>query len=78
MKELAEGSRDMIASHLGWDLNPRILGVVPKEAEVGTLARLPLGHRRAVLGYPEGRLERQARGAAGHDANTCSASRRRR
>jgi putative spermidine/putrescine transport system substrate-binding protein len=37
MKELAEGSRDMIASHVGWDLNPRILGVVPKEAEVGTL-----------------------------------------
>jgi putative spermidine/putrescine transport system substrate-binding protein len=37
MKELAEGSRDMIASHLGWDLNPRILGVVPKEAEIGTL-----------------------------------------
>ncbi len=38
MKELAEGSRDMIASHLGWDLNPRILGVVPKEAEMATLA----------------------------------------
>jgi len=38
MKELGEGSRDIIASHLGWDLNPRILGVVPKEAEVGTLA----------------------------------------
>jgi putative spermidine/putrescine transport system substrate-binding protein len=37
MKELAEGSRDMIASHLGWDLNPRILGVVPKEAQIGTL-----------------------------------------
>jgi putative spermidine/putrescine transport system substrate-binding protein len=37
MKELAEGSRDMIASHVGWDLNPRILGVVPKEAQVGTL-----------------------------------------
>jgi putative spermidine/putrescine transport system substrate-binding protein len=37
MKELAEGSRDMIASHLGWDLNPRILGVVPKEAEIATL-----------------------------------------
>jgi putative spermidine/putrescine transport system substrate-binding protein len=37
MKELGEGSRDMIASHLGWDLNPRILGVVPKEAEVCTL-----------------------------------------
>jgi putative spermidine/putrescine transport system substrate-binding protein len=38
MKELGEGSRDIIASHLGWDLNPRILGVVPKEAQVGTLA----------------------------------------
>jgi putative spermidine/putrescine transport system substrate-binding protein len=37
MKELAEGSRDIIASHVGWDLNPRILGVVPKEAQVGTL-----------------------------------------
>ncbi len=37
MKELGEGSRDMIASHLGWDLNPRILGVVPKEAEVSTI-----------------------------------------
>jgi putative spermidine/putrescine transport system substrate-binding protein len=34
MKELAEGSRDIVASHLGWDLNPRILGVVPKEAEM--------------------------------------------
>jgi len=37
MKELGEGTRDIVASHLGWDLNPRILGVVPKEAEVGTL-----------------------------------------
>jgi putative spermidine/putrescine transport system substrate-binding protein len=37
MKELAEGSRDMIASHVGWDLNPRILGVVPKEAAIFTL-----------------------------------------
>jgi putative spermidine/putrescine transport system substrate-binding protein len=37
MKELAEGSRDMIASHVGWDLNTRILGVVPKEAAVCTL-----------------------------------------
>ena len=37
MKELAEGSRDMIASHTGWDLNPRILGVVPKEAEIFAL-----------------------------------------
>jgi putative spermidine/putrescine transport system substrate-binding protein len=37
MKELAEGSRDMIASHVGWDINPRALGVVPKEAKVAFL-----------------------------------------
>jgi putative spermidine/putrescine transport system substrate-binding protein len=37
MKELAEGSRDMIVTMTGWDLNPRVLGVVPKEAEVGVL-----------------------------------------
>ncbi len=36
-KELGEGSRDMVASHVGWDLNPRILGIVPKEARIGTL-----------------------------------------
>jgi putative spermidine/putrescine transport system substrate-binding protein len=34
MKELGEGSRDMVASHVGWDINPRALGVVPKEAKV--------------------------------------------
>ncbi len=37
MKELAEGSRDMIVTMTGWDINPRILGVVPKEAEVGVI-----------------------------------------
>lgn len=37
MKELGEGSRDMIATMTGWDINPRALGVVPKEAQVGTL-----------------------------------------
>ncbi|CAN5431936.1 extracellular solute-binding protein [soil metagenome] len=34
MKELGEGSRDMIASTTGWDINPRVLGTVPKEAAV--------------------------------------------
>jgi putative spermidine/putrescine transport system substrate-binding protein len=37
MKELGEGSRDMIASTTGWDINPRVLGTVPKEAQVTTL-----------------------------------------
>ncbi len=37
MKELGEGSRDMIPTMTGWDINPRVLGVVPKEAEVAVL-----------------------------------------
>jgi putative spermidine/putrescine transport system substrate-binding protein len=38
MKELGEGSRDMIASTTGWDINPRVLGIVPKEAKIIALA----------------------------------------
>jgi putative spermidine/putrescine transport system substrate-binding protein len=37
MKELGEGSRDMITSTTGWDINPRVLGTVPKEAKITTL-----------------------------------------
>jgi putative spermidine/putrescine transport system substrate-binding protein len=37
MKELGEGTRDMIISTTGWDINPRVLGIVPKEAKVATL-----------------------------------------
>ncbi len=37
MKELGEGTRDVIISTLGWDINPRVLGIVPKEAKVFAL-----------------------------------------
>jgi putative spermidine/putrescine transport system substrate-binding protein len=37
MEELGEGSRDMIATTTGWDINPRVLGTVPKEVEVTSL-----------------------------------------
>ena len=37
MKELGDGSRDMTVTTTGWDINPRVLGVVPKEYAVGTL-----------------------------------------
>jgi putative spermidine/putrescine transport system substrate-binding protein len=36
-KELGDGTRDMVASHAGWDVNPRALGIVPKEAKIFTL-----------------------------------------
>ncbi len=38
MKELGQGTRDIIATTTGWDINPRVLGIVPKSAKVGTLA----------------------------------------
>jgi putative spermidine/putrescine transport system substrate-binding protein len=37
MKELGEGSRDIIATTTGWDINPRYLGIVPEEFKVATL-----------------------------------------
>jgi putative spermidine/putrescine transport system substrate-binding protein len=37
MKALGEGSVDMIVSTTGWDINPRVLGVVPKSVEVFAL-----------------------------------------
>ncbi len=37
MKNLANGSAKIIVSTTGWDINPRVLGTVPKEAAVGTL-----------------------------------------
>jgi putative spermidine/putrescine transport system substrate-binding protein len=37
MKALANGSSNIIVSTTGWDINPRVLGTVPKEAAIGTL-----------------------------------------
>ncbi|SIR83842.1 extracellular solute-binding protein [Micromonospora avicenniae] len=37
MKNLANGSAHVIASTTGWDINPRVLGTVPKEAKVTSL-----------------------------------------
>jgi putative spermidine/putrescine transport system substrate-binding protein len=37
MKNLANGSAEIIASTTGWYINPRVLGTVPPEAKAGTL-----------------------------------------
>lgn len=34
MKELGEGSRDLTVTMTGWDINPRVLGIVPKDFKV--------------------------------------------
>ncbi len=64
MKELGDGTRDIVVSTCGWDINPRVLGIVPKEC-AGVHARrhaLVAGH--AVHVHPEGRGGREAAGAA--------------
>ena len=38
MKEFGDGTRDIIVTTFGWDINPRVLGIVPKEAGVFMLA----------------------------------------
>lgn len=37
MKDLANGTANVIATTTGWDINPRALGTVPEGAKVGTL-----------------------------------------
>jgi putative spermidine/putrescine transport system substrate-binding protein len=37
MKELSQGTRDIVVSTTGWDINPRALGQVPKEMKTGSL-----------------------------------------
>jgi putative spermidine/putrescine transport system substrate-binding protein len=37
MKEFGDGNRDLIVSTCGWDINPRALGIVPKDAGVFVL-----------------------------------------
>jgi putative spermidine/putrescine transport system substrate-binding protein len=37
MRELAAGTRSIIVTTTGWDINPRVLGTVPPEAKVGKL-----------------------------------------
>ncbi|MET8141306.1 extracellular solute-binding protein [Sphaerisporangium sp. NPDC005288] len=37
MQELGEGTRDIIVTTTGWDINPRVLGQVPKDFRTATL-----------------------------------------
>ena len=48
MKEFGEGSRDIIISTTGWDINPRALGIVPARREDRDPQGLPLGLGRVL------------------------------
>jgi putative spermidine/putrescine transport system substrate-binding protein len=54
MKELGEGSRDMITTMTGWDINPRALGVVPKEAKVAVMQGLHFVTDAHYMAMPKG------------------------
>jgi putative spermidine/putrescine transport system substrate-binding protein len=54
MKELGEGSRDLIATSTGWDVNPRYLGIVPKEYKVATLKGFHWVGDASYMAIPKG------------------------
>ncbi len=67
MKELGEGSRDITITMTGWDINPRVLGIVPEGLQGRTVQGHDVGQRRALHGDPEGRAAREDRSGARPD-----------
>jgi putative spermidine/putrescine transport system substrate-binding protein len=57
MKELGDGTRDIIASTTGWDINPRVLGIVPKSAEVARLKGFHWVSDAQYMAIPKGVAE---------------------
>ncbi len=59
----------MIASHIGWDLNPRILGVVLKEVAPSAPCRASIGSldAQAYWAIPKGVSNDKLVRAAGND-----------
>jgi putative spermidine/putrescine transport system substrate-binding protein len=60
MKEFGQGTRDIIVTTTGWDINPRALGIVPKSARIATLRNFrwisDAFFMCAPKGLPEGQL----------------------
>jgi putative spermidine/putrescine transport system substrate-binding protein len=54
MKELGEGTRDIIATTTGWDINPRYLGIVPEDARVTTLKGFHWVGQSNFMAIPKG------------------------
>lgn len=54
MKELGEGSRSMVASTMGWDMNPRVLGTVPMDFQAITFPDGPLLADAQFITIPKG------------------------
>ena len=54
MKELGEGSRAMVASTMGWDMNPRVLGTVPMDFQAVVFRDGPLLADAQFITIPKG------------------------
>ena len=54
MKELGEGSRDMTITMTGWDINPRVLGIVPKEFKVAPFKGMTWVNDAHYMTIPKG------------------------
>ena len=67
MKELGEGSRDMTVTMTGWDLNPRILGIVPKSYKVAPFKGMTWVNDAHYMVDAEGRVRREDRRRARPD-----------
>jgi putative spermidine/putrescine transport system substrate-binding protein len=54
MKELGEGTRDMTVTMTGWDLNPRIVGIVPKSYKVAPFQHMTWVNDAHYMVVPKG------------------------
>jgi len=54
MKEFGEGSRDMTVTVTGWDINPRALGIVPKNYRVAAFDNMTWVNDTQYLMVPKG------------------------
>jgi len=54
MKELANGTRDIIATTTGWDINPRYLGIVPEEYKIGAFKNFTWVGDANYMAIPKG------------------------
>ena len=54
MKELGEGSRDMTVTMTGWDINPRVLGIVPKNYQVTPFKNMTWVNDAHYMAIPKG------------------------
>lgn len=53
-KEFANGTRDIILTTMGWDINPRALGIVPADAEVKMLDKTTFVGDGQFFAIPKG------------------------